>query len=170
MAELVTAVAAALAAAWRRDSAWHGEEHWRCVVATGLMLGRGTPGAELELVFLFGLLHDTRRENEHVDPGHGRRAAEFARTLHDIGALPIDDGRLEVLCLACELHSEGQTSQHPTIGVCWDADRLHLPRVGIDPDPELLSTARARDDGQLEAAAQVRRRTPTWATLISMIP
>jgi uncharacterized protein len=169
MTELVSAVDAALAAAWQRDSAWHGEEHWRCVAATGLMLGRES-GAELALVFLFGLLHDTRRENEHVDPGHGRRAAEFARTLHDDGALPIDNGHLEVLCLACELHSEGQISDHPTIGVCWDADRLHLPRVGIDPNPDLLSTARARDDGQLAAAERVRRWTPTWDTLISMIP
>ena len=32
----------------------------------------------------------------------------------------------------------------PALRACWDADRLDLWRVGIDPDPERLCTAHAR--------------------------
>ena len=64
------------------------------------------------------------------DPGHGPRAAVFARELHRDGDLLLDDGRLELLCLALELHADGQVSAHPTVGTCWDADRLHLGRSG----------------------------------------
>ncbi len=32
----------------------------------------------------------------------------------------------------------------PALRACWDADRLDLWRVGIDPDPERLCTAPAR--------------------------
>jgi uncharacterized protein len=31
-------------------------------------------------------------------------------------------------------------SEHPTIGTCWDADRLDLGRVGARPDPKYMST------------------------------
>ena len=31
-----------------------------------------------------------------------------------------------------------------TIGTCWDADRLELPRVGIRPDPRYFSTIEGR--------------------------
>ena len=71
-------VDAVLPRAWRRESEWHGEHHWRCVAATGLTLGTALDGVDRGLVFCFGLLHDTRRENETYDPGHGTRAASFA--------------------------------------------------------------------------------------------
>jgi hypothetical protein len=32
----------------------------------------------------------------------------------------------------------------PLVGVCWDADRLDLWRVGIKPDPRDLSTEAAK--------------------------
>jgi uncharacterized protein len=51
---------------------------------------------------------------------------------------------LLVLCEACTYHADGQVSDDPTIGVCWDADRLDLPRVGIGIDRKYLSTAAAR--------------------------
>jgi hypothetical protein len=31
-----------------------------------------------------------------------------------------------------------------TVGVCWDADRLHLWRIAVTPDPSRLSTAAGR--------------------------
>ena len=40
-------------------------------------------------------------------------------------------------------HTDGTISDDPTIGCCWDADRLDLPRVGMQPDPALLSTEAA---------------------------
>ncbi len=154
-----------VARAWARDSHVHGETHWRCVTGSGLALSTET-GADAEVVFLFGLLHDTRRENDVVDPGHGPRAAGFARELHAEGLLPLEPARLDLLCLAIERHTRGMTSAETTVGTCWDADRLHLPRCGIDVDRSLLSTAVARRDGHLAAAAALREAPPDWTELV----
>lgn len=161
-------VEAILAGAWRRDSVLHGETHWRCVAATGLALADGAPGSDRGLVLLFGLLHDTRRENEHFDPGHGSRAASYARELVATGALQLAPRRVELLCEAIELHSDGLVSEDPTVAVCWDADRLHLPRVEIDPNPDLFSTALAREPVRLSAAARLRGAPPEWAELLRL--
>lgn len=162
-------VEAVLASAWRRDSPWHGESHWRCVAATGLALADGLPGSDKELIFLFGLLHDTRRENDHVDPEHGPRAAALTRDLRRDGVLTLDDQRLAALCGAIELHTRGHVSGDPTIGACWDADRLHLPRVGIDPDPERFSTTLAHGQGPLTASAALRASPPEWSELLAAV-
>ena len=52
----------------------------------------------------------------------------------------IADSQMDLLCEALKLHNDGQVSEDPTIGTCWDADRMDLPRVGIVPDPKLMST------------------------------
>ena len=57
---------------------------------------------------------------------------------------PLEQNRLDLLAAACDDHADGVVSAEPTIGACWDADRLDLPRVGIRPDPMLLSTDAAR--------------------------
>ena len=155
-----------LAEGWRRDSPLHGEAHWLAVATTGLDLAAET-GADPQIVFAFGLLHDTRRENDRRDLGHGSRAAVFARELHRDGVLVLDEGRLELLCLAMELHADGQVSVERTVGTCWDADRLHLTRLGpgFVLDPALLSTAAAREPDAW-AAAVVRREIPVgWERL-----
>lgn len=153
--------------AWRRDSGVHGEQHWWCVAATALDLLPDVPGADAELVFLFGLLHDTRRENDKVDPEHGPRAAAFTRALHADGVLRLEDERLERLCFAIDLHAFGQVSDDPTVGACWDADRLHLPRVGMQPLPSLFSTSTAHGAHRLDQA-QARRAEPVdWAALLT---
>lgn len=163
-------VEAALGRSWRRDSPWHGEEHWRCVAATGLELAESLPSADHELVFCFGLLHDTRRENEAFDPEHGRRAEEFAHELREEGLLELDDQRFGSLVLALRFHSYGHVSDAETTGACWDADRLHLPRVGIDPDPARLSTSPARGPAPLAAAAALRADgAPGWPALVSRV-
>ncbi len=163
-----TVVEAVVTNAWRRYSVWHGDEHWRCVAATGLALADDLRGADRELVFLFGLLHDTRRENDHVDPEHGPRAAAFARELHDSGMIVLGD-RLELLCHAIDLHTRGGVSEDATVGACWDADRLHLPRVGIEPDPALFSTTLAHGPGQLHASAALRAAPPSWVEILPLV-
>ena len=159
-------VDAVLAGAWRRDSGLHGEVHWRCVAATGLDLLRDVPGADPDLVFLFGLLHDTRRENDHRDPDHGPRASAYARELHGEGLLPVTAAQLELLCHAIDLHTNGLVSDDATVAICWDSDRLHLPRVGIQPDPARFSTDAAQGRTPLEQAAAHRERAPGWTELV----
>jgi len=133
----------------------HGELHWRTVGANGLWLAGSVDDVDTEVMLLFALLHDTMRENDFTDPNHGRRAAAFAGELHTEGLLGIAAPQLDLLLHACAGHADGTVSTDPTVGVCWDADRLDLPRVGITPRPELFSTdvARRRTHHPAEAPA-----------------
>jgi uncharacterized protein len=137
------------------DSRIHGELHWRTVGANGLWLAHSLESADTRVVLLFALLHDTMRLNDGHDPDHGRRAAAFAGELHAEGQLGIAASQLDLLVHACAEHADGTVSSDPTVGACWDADRLDLPRVGITPRPELFSTdaARSGDHPPAEAAS-----------------
>jgi uncharacterized protein len=123
----------------------HGELHWRTVGANGFWLAEPLDDADTLVIFLFALLHDSMRENDSIDPEHGPRAAAFAVGLHAEGLLGTTPAQLETLRYACFEHTNGLVSADPTIGVCWDADRLDLPRVGIEPDPARFSTERAHE-------------------------
>jgi len=57
----------------------------------------------------------------------------------------LDAGELELLCEACIGHSDGLLEADVTVQTCWDADRLDLGRVGIEPDPSRLCTPAARE-------------------------
>jgi uncharacterized protein len=120
----------------------HGVAHWAMVFENGLHLAEET-GAVVEVVQLFAVLHDSRRINEHTDPNHGPRAAEFARTLH--GRLfDLPDPEFRLLHRACAGHTHERTHPDVTIQTCWDADRLDLGRVGITPHPSRLCTEAAK--------------------------
>jgi uncharacterized protein len=167
---LTSLVASVLPTAWRRDSPWHGDEHWRCVTATGLALAPSVGEVDVTLVFCFGLLHDTRRLTESVDPEHGERAASFAAELREEGVLGLDEDRFALLASALTLHSSGLVSHDPTTGTCWDADRLHLPRVSIQPRPDLFSTLAAHGDAPLAAADGLRMHgPPAWDALVASV-
>ena len=140
------------------DSHIHGELHWRTVGANGLWLAGSLEAADTQVVLLFALLHDTMRLNDGHDPEHGRRAAAFAGELHAEGLLGIAASQLDLLVHACAEHADGTVSTDPTVGACWDADRLDLPRVGITPRPELFSTDVARSGAHRPAEAPVLGR------------
>ena len=116
----------------------HGPDHWRRVEQNGLELAQETD-ADLTVVRLFAVFHDSCRMSDSFDPEHGQRAAKLAEELH--GELfELTDYQLEFLCEACEGHHQGETTDGITVGTCWDADRLDLPRVGITPAAEFMST------------------------------
>ena len=120
----------------------HGPNHWIVVELGAEFLARDT-GADLDVLRLFSVLHDACRCDDGDDPLHGHRAAELAAQWR--GELfQLDDARFALLDQALRFHADGQTSTDPTIGTCWDADRLDLPRVGIPIDPAYLSTEAAR--------------------------
>ena len=133
----------------------HGPAHWLRVRANGLALAARTPGACIEVVELFALLHDSRREDEGHDLGHGERAAAYAQRLVDAGMLKLDASGLDLLVSACAWHEHGRVSAEPTIGCCWDADRLELSRLNRRPIARFLSTSAAHD-AHLQAAAWQR--------------
>lgn len=133
----------------------HGVGHWLRVRENGLALAAMTPGADAVVVELFALLHDCRRWDEGRDPGHGERAADYARSLAEDGGLRLDAMRLDLIATACAGHEHGRVSYDPTIGCCWDADRLELSRLGRRPIARLLST-RAALDPEVQADAWTR--------------
>ena len=120
----------------------HGVTHWARVLENGLRLSQVT-GANLEVVGLFAVLHDSRRLTEGPDPGHGRRAADFAASLRGTSVTLADD-EFQLLWEACAGHTDELTHSDLTIQTCWDSDRLDLARVGVDPEPAYLSTATAK--------------------------
>ena len=78
--------------------------------------------------------------SERKDPGHGERGADFAATFRGrFFDLPDED--YELFRFACIWHTEGEHHDDPTIGTCWDADRLDLGRVGMIPNARFMSTA-----------------------------
>ena len=120
----------------------HGVAHWARVLENGLRLAEET-GADLGVVRLFAVLHDSRRVNEATDPEHGPRAAEFALSLRG-RLLDLPDHEFRLLHRACAGHTHERTHPDVTIRTCWDADRLDLGRVGITPHPSRLCTEAAR--------------------------
>ncbi|HEY4259181.1 MAG TPA: hypothetical protein VGM98_03430 [Schlesneria sp.] len=120
----------------------HGVAHWARVLENGRRLSELTK-ANLTVVFLFAVLHDSRRINESHDPLHGLRGADFAATLR--GRLfDISDEEFQLLYRACEGHTHELTHPDITIQTCWDSDRLDLGRVGITPVPGRLCTDAAK--------------------------
>jgi uncharacterized protein len=122
----------------------------------GLELAIST-GADAELVELFAVLHDSQRQNDGGDSDHGPRAAELAMILEG-EFYRVGRERLKLLCEACRDHSEGYLEADITIQTCWDADRLDLGRIGIEPDPHQLCTVAAQDPEIIEGALR-RSRT-----------
>jgi uncharacterized protein len=120
----------------------HGVGHWARVLENGTRLAAVT-GADLVVVQLFSVFHDSRRVNEGWDDGHGRRGAEFALKLRR-EFFELDDDRFDLLYTACALHTDGLTEAELTVQTCWDADRLDLGRVGMRPEPMYLCTPAAR--------------------------
>jgi uncharacterized protein len=147
-----------------KDSSIHGESHWQRVAAAGLALLSETPVADPALVFLFALFHDSMRLNDNYDPMHGPRGASLARDLRG-GAFELEDAGMDLLAFACEEHTSGGLGPDPTVGVCWDADRLNLWRVGITPDPGFLSTEAARSEERIAWARDLQQEHFAWEDL-----
>jgi uncharacterized protein len=128
----------------------HGLAHWSRVCENGLRLADAS-GADQRVVELFAFLHDSCRLNDGWDREHGRRAAEFVRSLQGTH-LALSAERLELLAFACAHHSDGWTQADVTVQTCWDADRLDLGRIGIMPDPGRMCTDAAKEASTIEWA------------------
>ena len=121
----------------------HGPSHGQRVESFGLDIAKNS-GADLMVVSLFALLHDSCRQYDGADLDHGPRAAEMLdRIVPTVFA--IDRGRYDLLKEAIRLHTSGFTTNDPTIGTCWDADRLDIGRVGMTPSAQYMSTEAGKD-------------------------
>lgn len=144
------------------DSFDHGSHHWRLVGRVGSELLPTVEGADPSVVFLFALFHDSQRVNEWDDPQHGPRGADLARRLVPKWLPEFSAEPLDVLCAACALHTEAGPTEDPTVGICWDSDRLNLWRVGIEPEPRYLSTNEAKRPERIKWALDLQSQDFEW--------
>ena len=130
----------------------HGTAHWMRVRANGLLLAEET-GANTKVIEAFALFHDSKRLNEYEDPEHGKRGADNAEKYWRQGALDLDAAEFKLVHSACWGHTcEDIEDPCITILTCWDADRLDLGRVGIEPDPARLFTGPAKRRSMIDWA------------------
>jgi hypothetical protein len=78
-------------------------------------------------VALFGLLHDAARTDDELGSAHAEAAVVLFDLMQESDIryllLPRDAERVRA---AIARHANGERSQDPLIGVCWDADRVRL--------------------------------------------
>lgn len=120
----------------------HGITHWARVLENGLQLADSNK-ADKEIVALFAIFHDCKRQNESRDDGHGKRGGDFAKTFRG-SLITLNDKRFNLLYSACAGHTDGKTEGDITVRTCWDSDRLDLNRVKIKTDPNRLCTIEAK--------------------------
>ncbi|MGO9309829.1 MAG: hypothetical protein ACLQDL_12485, partial [Spirochaetia bacterium] len=129
----------------------HGVPHWGRVLENGRRLAPET-GADIAVIEMFAIFHDSCRKSDGWDPDHGPRGAALAWRMRRRTGL--DDLQIAELVSACEWHTRGpRVDAGPTVLTCLDSDRLDIPRVGMEIQPALLFTAAARDPRNLEWAA-----------------
>jgi uncharacterized protein len=96
------------------------------------------------IIELFAVFHDSGRQNEHTDDGHGYRGAELAKKLKGT-FFDLEDSDFELLYTACCHHTDIHFHENITVQACWDADRLDLGRVGKIPVIDYFGTAFAKE-------------------------
>ena len=123
-------------------SSIHGPKHWQRVEKYGLYLAKKT-GANRNVVRLFAIFHDCKRINDGIDKEHGLRGAQFAKLLRN-KYFGLNDHLFNLLYQACKDHTDITFHEDPTIGTCWDADRLDLNRIGTQTKVSFLNTEIAK--------------------------
>jgi uncharacterized protein len=156
------------------DSYLHGEQHWRRVLHNAYFLAEAELGDLSEedeaVIHLFSLFHDSQRFGDGDDEGHGGRGTSllvgalnipfhmrlrFRDPYGNRRNFQVEMSSVVRAVHACVYHTEalpsfldakldvpfaGDTTQQ----ICFDADRLDLPRVGTRPSPRYLFTDTAR--------------------------
>jgi uncharacterized protein len=126
-----------------KQSYIHGTPHWSRVFYYGHYLAELT-GMDKENAAFFSIFHDSKRFNDDVDLEHGKRGAEFFRTFDKI--ITLKPEQKDIIYEACRVHNTLKQSDSLEVGVCLDADRLDLWRVGIIPENEYLHTIQAKSE------------------------
>jgi uncharacterized protein len=163
------------------SSRLHGSPHWRDVSRVALALAIHEPGVDLAVGLRFGLLHDAKRLHDGDDAEHGPRASEYVWQLHHLGVLGLDREQTLTLASAVAHHTTAMpTHKAPkkslvvprkfstTETVCFDADRLTLHRVGIEPSADFLFTDTARlPDAPEWSRALLSGSDRSWSQILS---
>lgn len=156
--------------AMKGQDSLHGLGHWGRVLENGMRLAPLT-GADPQVVALFAIFHDCKRENDGADRFHGPRAAKFIYEIAPYHLGFLNQQQVGTLAKAVAGHTNCRESSDPTLGTCWDADRLDIPRIGSEDnrvliDPYYLSTNAAKTPEILDWAQEraEQARVPTFVT------
>ena len=147
----------------------HGPAHWRAVALAGARICRLLPAADLLTVLLFAVTHDACRVCDDDDPQHGHRAARSLDVLLGKVARDLEPWRRHLLAEACRYHADGYRAKDPTIGACWDADRLCLWRGETVPHPDLMSTAPGKSASMILWARDLHLREVGWTDVADVL-
>jgi uncharacterized protein len=129
---------------FRLDSILHGIEHWNRVYYFGMKLAEADSNVNKRVVALFAYLHDCERKDDFYDENHGKRSAKKLLSLSETLLKDLSDEEFKLLYKAIAHHNSGKITNNPTIGACFDSDRLDLGRCGITLDPDLMSTEKGK--------------------------
>jgi uncharacterized protein len=126
-----------------KDSFIHGTPHWSRVFYYGHLLSE-LNDYDKENIAFFSIFHDSKRLNDHEDPEHGLRGAEFFKTFDKI--IKIKPEQKEIIYEACKVHNYLKQSDSLEVGLCLDSDRLDLWRVGVNPHDDYLHINHSKTD------------------------
>src|SRR5262245_2110724 len=98
---------------WKGD---HGIADWARVMENGLHLA-GDTGADIEVVQLFAIPHDSQRVNEGSDPERGPRAAAIASEPRGV-SFDLPDRAFQLLHRAFSGHTHERTYPDITMQTC----------------------------------------------------
>lgn len=143
------------------DSLIHGWRHWLETAWLGCELLAGTGQGNPAVVLLFSLLHDCLRTDDGADFQHGSRAAELASVLNGSHFF-LSHAELNLLRRACRGHSISSVAAEQSIGICWDADRLGLWRIGVPPTRDFLSTRSTSIERMICASKHIHCLKTNW--------
>lgn len=138
----------------------HGPEHWIRVRQFGLELAslNHLNEWEAQCVEIFSLVHDLGRIDDGRDKDHPLLGAKiFVESACEYFP-DLDGTQIKIIELAVKHHADGITSGEASnlgmfsdieyddedvvtiVGCCWDADRLDLLRLWIQPKRKYMST------------------------------
>lgn len=121
----------------------HGVKHGKIVEAFGMYLAHYYPECDRDVVRWFAYLHDSQCEvynPDYNDDGHGQRAADYIDKIRLTYLSELNDMQIEKLKTACIMHTSTHKVDDVTVNVCFDSDRMDLPRVNIQVNPEKMAT------------------------------
>jgi uncharacterized protein len=160
-------LASVKARATMMDSPIHGDKHWRGVALAGMRICDAHPQCDRRVVLAFAMFHDSQRLDDDFDPEHGERAAAEVTKSRALRRTLRRD-QIAKLERACAFHEKGQTTDDPTIGACWDADRANLWRVSITPNRRFFSVLTEPQEFRdiVQQMEHDWRNPPSWEQLL----
>ena len=143
---------------WKVEKDWHTKPHCSRVLLLALLLGKlkNLHAAELDALAMAAVFHDSRRQDDWLDVGHGQRAADYYRSYCENAEMAYDARTYYVMAYHDHDDEEGlRVLQEKFPGdsavvllyqIFKDADALDRFRLGPDAlDVKYLRTEAAKE-------------------------